>query len=86
MYKIEKNIEMPNPFWNGIASNKYPFKEMEIGDSFAVPVDPTTKLNYKQVAARMSTAISNHKKRDANTRFSMRTLKHDKCIRVWRTA
>lgn len=86
MYKIEKNIEMPNPFWGGVVSHKYPFNDMEVGDSFAVKVDPTTKLNYKQVCSRLTSAITAQKKRERKQDYSLRTLKHEKCIRVWRTA
>jgi hypothetical protein len=85
MYKIEKNIEMPNPAWGGVACHKYPFYDMKIGDSFAINVDPTTKLNYKQVAARVQSAIASHKKRQPNVDFSVRTLRDQKCIRIWRT-
>ena len=84
MYKVEKNIEMPNKMTNGIAHYKYPFADMAVGDSFAVPVDPTTTLNYKQVADRISGAIWNHKKRFAGNNYALRTMKHKKCIRVWR--
>ena len=49
MYKVEKNIAMPNPTRNGVPYYKYPFYTMNVGDSFAVPVDPTTTLNYIKV-------------------------------------
>jgi hypothetical protein len=58
MYKVEKNISMPNPTRNGVASYKYPFATMNVGDSFAVPVDPTTTLNYIRVANRVASAIT----------------------------
>ena len=86
MYKVEKNIEMPNPMWGGVVSHKYPFNDMEVGDSFAVKVDPTTKLNYKQVSCRLTSAIQSQKKREPKQDYSLRTLKHEKSIRVWRTA
>jgi hypothetical protein len=85
MYKVEKNIEMPNPIWGGVVSHKYPFNDMEVGDSFAVKVDPTTKLNYKQVACRCTSAIQQQKKRNPTTDYAIRTLKDEKSIRVWRT-
>jgi len=85
MYKIEKNIEMPNPIWGGVASHKYPFTDMDVGDSFAVAVDPTTKLNYKQVACRLTSAIQLHKKREPEKTFSIRTVKDKKSVRLWRT-
>tara|TARA_A200000159_G_scaffold108622_1_gene101425 strand:+ start:766 stop:1023 length:258 start_codon:yes stop_codon:yes gene_type:complete len=84
MYKVEKNIEIPNPIKGGVPYHKYPFSEMGVGDSFAVNVDPTTKLNYKQVASRLSAACRNGSKRTGH-KYTVRTLKHEKCIRVWRT-
>jgi hypothetical protein len=39
-YKIEKNVPIPK----GYVSRKYPFKEMEVGDSFAVEEE-----NYNRV-------------------------------------
>ena len=86
MYTIEQNIPLPNVIRNGVAQHKYPFFEMQVGDSFAVPVDPTTKLNYMQVRNRVSAAIYTQLKRPANgeMRFVLRTDKVNKVIRVWR--
>lgn len=86
MYAIDKNIPLPNPIRNGIAQYKYPFFEMKVGDSFAVPVDPTTKLNYLQVAKRVAVAIYAQHKRPANgdMRFAFRTDKANRIVRVWR--
>ena len=84
MYKVEKNIEMPNKMTNGIAHYKYPFADMAVGDSFAVPVDPTTTLNFIQVAKRVQNALQQAKKRQPDRTYAIRTMKHKKCIRVWR--
>ncbi len=49
-YKIEKNIPVPAP----MSGTKYPFKNMEIGDSFFIPFErvATTKVaGYKYAAA-----------------------------------
>jgi hypothetical protein len=88
MYKVEQNIPMPNPTRNGLAYYKYPFFTMNVGDSFAVPVDPTTTLNYMNVRARVGMAIRQQRKRKANgeRNFSLRTDKVNRVIRVWRTA
>ena len=87
MYTIDKNIPLPNPSRNGIAQYKYPFFQMKLGDSFAVPVDPTTKLNYLQVGQRVANAILIQHKRPNNgdMRFTYRTDKESRVIRVWRT-
>jgi hypothetical protein len=88
MYKVEKNIAMPNPVRNGVPYYKYPFYTMNVGDSFAVPVDPSTTLNYIRVSNRLSACIWHQKKRkDNNGRtFATRTDKVNRIIRVWRTA
>ena len=88
MYKVEKNIPMPNATRNGVPYYKYPFFTMNVGDSFAVPVDPTTTLNYLRVRSRVSAAISQLRKRKDNDgrTFATRMDKVNRVIRVWRTA
>ena len=88
MYTVEKNIPMPNATRNGVAYYKYPLFTMNVGDSFAVPVDPTTTLNYIRVANRVAVKLYNqHKHKDnAGRRFCYRTDKVNRVIRVWRTA
>lgn len=88
MYNVEKNIPMPNATRNGVASYKYPFFTMNVGDSFAVPVDPTTTLNYIRVARRVAKNMQDQHERKHNNgmKFSYRTDKVNRVIRVWRTA
>ena len=88
MYTVDKNIPLPNPIRNGLAYYKYPFFTMNVGDSFAVPVDPTTTLNYIRVANRVAVNICKQYKRPNNEgrTFSYRTDKVNRVIRVWRTA
>jgi len=86
MYKVEKNIPKPTPTRNGVSQYKYPFFKMSVGSSFAVPVDPTTTLNYLKVSGRVSMAIRQQHERPANNgmKFSYRTDKVNRVIRVWR--
>ena len=88
MYKVEKNIAKFNATRNGVPHYKYPFFKMSVGESFAVPVDPTTTLNYMKVRARVGMAIRQQRDRKANgeRNFSIRTDKVNRVIRVWRTA
>ena len=88
MYKIEKNVPLHNSPRNGHAFYKYPFFDMKVNDSFAVPVDPTTTLNYIRVANRVAIAICCQYKRPNNKgmKFCYRTDKVNRVIRVWRTA
>ena len=88
MYKVEKNIPMPNVTRHGVPQYKYPFFTMKVNDSFAVPVDPTTTLNYIRVARRVAKNIQDQYERSDNNgmKFSYRTDKVNRVIRVWRTA
>jgi len=88
MYVIEKNVPLHNSPRNGWAFYKYPFFDMKVNDSFAVPVDPTTTLNYIRVANRVAQSINAQKKRSNNNNmtFCYRTDKVNRVIRVWRTA
>ena len=88
MYKVEKNVPMPNATRNGVPYYKYPFFSMNVGDSFAVPVDPTTTLNYIKVGGRIRVSVQNQYKRKDNgeRKFACRTDKVNRIIRVWRTA
>lgn len=87
MYKIDKNIEIP-PFpkrkmKNANKRQTYPFKNMEIGDSFLVPLPSgcpgiahctTVKIHN---ARRM-----NNNPQLKNRKFSTRTVKEG--VRCWR--
>ena len=88
MYVIEKNVPLHNSPRNGWAFYKYPFFTMKVNDSFAVPVDPTTTLNYIRVARRVAKNIQDQYERSDNNgmKFSYRTDKVNRVIRVWRTA
>ena len=85
-YKIEKNIKIPGKMIHGVETHKYPFFDMKVGDSFAVPVDPSTELGYQRVRRRISTAIAAQHKRPVNgeARFSYRSIKDKRELRVWR--
>jgi len=70
MIKIDKNIEKPRH-----AYNKYPFADMQIGDSFAV-----NRVDYSGINAfRNSTYIAG---RRLGVKFS--TLKTESGYRCWR--
>jgi hypothetical protein len=70
--KIEKGIPMPN------AEGKYPFKQMDVGDSFAV------KVEDKRTSSRVSTYAHYAGKR-LGMKFTVRTI-DKKIVRVWRIA
>ena len=84
MYKIEKNIPIANITRNGVKQYKYPFFEMNVGDSFAVPVDPATQLGYIRVQNRVTGNVAAQHKRQPDAKFITRTIKAENVIRVWR--
>ena len=69
MFKIEKGIQVP-----GNNQTKYPFRDMDVGDSFVVPSELRTRV---AVRARQW-GVHNNKK------FTVR--KTDGVIRVFRIA
>ncbi len=64
-YKIDKNIPLS-------ATDKYPFSEMEVGDSFAVSIDDEGKVR---------SASQNHGRKHGK-KFSIR--KFENAYRCWR--
>lgn len=50
MYAIEKNKPIPNEIRGTGAPSKYPFKKMEVGDSFTFDVDAVKVSNVAQAA------------------------------------
>jgi hypothetical protein len=53
-YKIEHDFPVPDRSRSDI---KYPFMDMKRGNSFAVPVDPATDLNYIKTSNRVCAAL-----------------------------
>lgn len=76
MYEIEKGIDYPENW----CARKYPFAEMEIGDSFLVPIEEIKNRSAEYV--RNSILGSARQKRMPGKKF--RTRKLEEGIRVWR--
>lgn len=76
--KIEKGVPMPNP--KGGRPPVYPWRDMAVGDSFAVPV-PSGRGSAQRSAARLQA------KRHGG-RYTCRTRVEDgvRVVRIWRTA
>lgn len=70
-YQIEKNIQMPASVRAG-RTYKYPFTQMEVGDSFFVP---------EKTAARFQSTASSASKRHS-MKFRCRNV--DGGVRCWR--
>ena len=82
---VEKNIPIPESrFGKGRqpGETKYPFAELQVGDSFMVPTKKQTDIN------KMQSSICGHafqyKRKNRDTNFTTRIV--DGGIRVWRIA
>lgn len=73
MYKIEKDVPKPKG-----SKTKYPFREMEVGDSVFIPDAP--KASNGQFVTMTYIAKSQHKPNHA--KFTQRT--EGSGLRVWR--
>ena len=83
MFAIEKGIPVP------VRAPKvaYPLAEMEVGDSFLVPVDFTTdtpeaKAVAKATARSVNSAVTAATKKSEGSKFAARKVEGG--IRVWR--
>ena len=80
--QIEKGIPFPRP--TGGAPRKYPFPDMEVGDSFAVPMEGVMGNKGMDIAAdRVRCAACNYA-RPNGVKFIVRTIREDGVVRCWR--
>lgn len=77
-FVIESGIPLHNRTAGVRNSCKYPFREMEIGDSFFVPAE---EITVRKLVQRMSTAVS-RAARNTGCKFAVRS--DDAGVRVWR--
>ena len=78
-FKIEKNIERPDPKVGPIP--KYPFREMKVGDLFFIPVADVA-YRLKAGSAVRNAALMARVRDKTIGRFSSRMV--DGGVRVWR--
>ena len=71
MFKIEKGIKMPTK----MQPRKYPWTELEVGDSFSIPLKDGKPASLKSVMYIAAKRL--------NRKFELRVLKTE--IRIWRT-
>ena len=84
---IEKGV--PIPIGAGTPGHKiYPFEEMEVGDSFSVPLSGETgKTGADKASDRVSSAVCQFKKRKSGGwKFSVRIERNEGVVRCWRIA
>lgn len=86
MFTIEKGIPIPAAQPRG-AAVKYPFAQMEIGDSFFVPSVVKGDETADKAAERLKSSLSSHKRRaQKQTGFVLTVRVVDGGVRVWRNA
>lgn len=78
MYKIEKNIPIANPK----PERKYPFNEMEIGDSFLIKATDSKMKSIRKIRNRISSACNIFTKNNPKIKFV--TRRENDGIRCWR--
>lgn len=71
--KVDKNIKIT-------PRSKYPFNDMEIGDSFLIETDSN---HYRKQASTLSLAKKWAIKNNPEAKFA--TRKVEKGVRIWRT-
>jgi len=79
-FKIEKNVPIPARRGGG-PPNKYPWRDMEVGDSFFVPANG--KSRNALMRALTSSTQSKSLARDG-LKFTARTDAEANGVRVWR--
>jgi hypothetical protein len=80
-FTIEKNV--PIPASTAGRGPIYPFAAMGVGDSFLVPV--AVEAAAKR-ASGLSRAASAHAKKTEGRKYTVRKVKDEGGVRVWRTA
>ena len=81
MYKIEKNIPIPSiPKKNLL---KYPFNEMEIGDSFFVPWSEEEKKSKLRMQRKRTSILGSARNLKSN-KIKIKTRKSEDGIRIWK--
>lgn len=67
-------------------ASKYPFAQLEVGDSFAIPLSGERKNNLYVTSMRLTSAAASHRKRNPGWAFSIRTLPDEGVVRIWRVS
>jgi hypothetical protein len=85
MYAIDKTSALPRPNLPARkgAVRKYPFNQMDVGDSFSIPV--RTEEERAKTAERLYNAVQAYRRyHGGELRFAVRRLKDR--VGVWRVA
>jgi hypothetical protein len=80
-FKIDKNVPMPK-----ISKGRpriYPFPEMEVGDSFAVPITDDLSLGNNTNSSPLRSVAAAYARKYGG-RFSVQLDRSNKIMRCWR--
>jgi hypothetical protein len=82
MIKIDKDIPTPRPAEG--RPRKYPFPDMVVGDSFAVPLAGEMRDGEDHAALKLRSAVTQHTRKYGG-KFTVRTDREAGVARCWRT-
>jgi hypothetical protein len=83
MFTIEKNVKLPVAPKNSLKGYKYPFRDMVVGDSFLVKVEPQTPLSYVRTLQRVSAMAGYTCGGQYARNFSVRQSRNENGVRVF---
>jgi len=81
MIKIDKDVPVPPPTEG--RPRKYPFPDMVVGDSFAVPLAGEMHNGEDRAALKLRSATTQHTRRYGG-KFTVRTDREAGEVRCWR--
>ena len=83
MFKIDSGIPMPNAKASAKGSSKYPLQQMQVGDSFSLPLS-----KHKNLASLVGSvrAIISRGEETRRMKFAFRAADDKSSVRVWRVA
>jgi hypothetical protein len=91
MFKIEKGVPLPPQERGRGAISKYPFAEMEVGDSFSLPLTGekgtggSTYYKWDKSTRKLTNASIHHARRHGK-KFTVREMKEEGVARCWRVS
>lgn len=84
MIKIDKNIPIPDGRYTNGGITKYPFRDMEVGDSFFVPDEGKTGKQWQQKLYMYAASIRRHGMPELRITAKIVTENNISGVRVWR--
>jgi len=82
-YQIQSNIPAPPLTQRNGPTRKYPFKDMQVGDSFFVPLSAE---RWTRERTRVEVAAVKYANKNPGVRFTCASSRYDGGLRCWRIA